>query len=85
MRKYLALIMCLLLASCTWTYTAGTNGQSATIASGKFSCYGEQCCWPYLHHKDVKDYHLMICLHETINRDGWNSADISLKSYFMYP
>jgi len=89
MRKYLALLMCLFLLSCmpscTWSYTAGGNGRSATIASGKFSCYGGQCCWPYLHHREVKDYHLMICSHETINKDGWNSANISLKSYFMYP
>lgn len=82
MKKYW-IVLLLLLSCCTPTIT--TKNNLPVVASGKFSCYNGQCCWPYLHHKDVKDYHLMLCTHETIRPDGWHSLEASVKTYFTYP
>ena len=74
----------ILLISCTPKIILKNNNYT-TIAIGKFSCLAGTCCWPYLHHKDVKNYHLMVCVHEDISNGGWSSADIFIKSYFLHP
>lgn len=79
--KLLSFLFALLLNACT----CSTNINNRTIAIGNFSCYNSQCCYPYLHHKDVKDYHVMVCSHEKINQDGLNSANLSVKVYFSNP
>lgn len=78
--KYLTLLLCL---SCSPQITF--VNRSPVVAAGKFSCYNGNCCWPYLHHHEVKDFHLMLCTHETLRPDGWHSADLSVKSYFLNP
>jgi hypothetical protein len=71
-------------------------GNSATIANGKFSCYGGICCWPYLHHREVKEYHFMFCADQSsdimgivqnspYDSNGYNSLRISTKAYFLHP
>ena len=80
MKRYL---LAFLLVSCTPHVTF--QNRSPVVSSGKFSCYNGNCCWPYLHHDEVKDYHFMVCTHETIRPDGWHSADLSLKTYFLRP
>lgn len=79
-------IRCLLLlclASCTPHVVFKNN--SPAIISGKLSCYNGNCCWPYIHHREVKDYHLMMCTHETIKPDGWHSADLAAVVWFKDP
>jgi hypothetical protein len=72
------------------------NGDSPTIVSGGFSCYGGNCCWPYKHHREVKDYHLMLCTDQAADlmpvypdsqydNNGYDSFRVSVKTYFLHP
>jgi hypothetical protein len=92
--KYLLLILSLLVNSCTCI--SGTNTRSPTIAVKKLSCYGGTCCFPYLHHKDVKGYHFMLCAdqspdimgiepHSFYDTNGYDSLRVSVKTYFLNP
>ena len=78
--KYVTLLLCL---SCAPHVTF--LNKSPVVAAGSVSCYNGNCCWPYKHHHEVKGYHFMLCTHETLRPDGWHSADLSVKSYFLNP
>ena len=85
-------IIFLIIFCCSCTFTPSTKKKiSPTIATGQFSCYGGICCWPYLHHKDVKGYNIMICTDQCSDIMGivpnrnYDSFRVSLKTYFLNP
>jgi len=78
------LFVLLLLSSCTPTISWHDKQMAiATTINGKsLSCFNSQCCFPYKHHKDVKNVHVMVCSEQLPDKDGFHQLSVSTKMYF---
>lgn len=78
--KSLIVLLAFVLSCCS--PVVERNAVSANVGGGSLSCHNMSCCWPYLHHRDVKNVHVAACVSQRVNKEGWTEMSISMKGYF---
>jgi len=83
MKRFLFVFM-FLLSSCSPMISWHDKQMVATmqVAGKSLSCFNSQCCFPYKHHKDVKNVHVMVCSEQQLDKDGFHQLNVSTKIYF---